>query len=81
MKSAFTGILQILVKRQTIIKTHGNFVSKSTTKNYTFNVSVSPTPPICLPFFLKLWAFAVATLKRLVFSKKWPGFEPLNFDP
>jgi hypothetical protein len=31
--------------------------------------------------FLGLWAFAVATLKRLVFSKKWPGFEPLNFDP
>jgi hypothetical protein len=34
-----------------MIKTHGNFVGRSTTKSYTFNVSVSSTPPNCLPVF------------------------------
>jgi hypothetical protein len=36
-KRRYTGILQIPVERQTITKTHGKFVGRSTTKNYSFD--------------------------------------------
>jgi hypothetical protein len=42
-KPRYTGILQIPVDRQTMIKTHGKFVGRSTTKNYIFKAG------LCLP--------------------------------
>jgi hypothetical protein len=41
-KPRYTGILQIPVEKQTMIKTHGNFVGRSTTKNYSFDSTPFP---------------------------------------
>ena len=51
------------------------------TADLSWNCKRLINPTYSSASFLGLWAFAVATLKRLVFSKKWSGFEPFNFDP
>jgi hypothetical protein len=38
-KPRYAGILQIPMERQTMVKTHQNFVSRLTTKNYSFDAT------------------------------------------